>query len=73
MKNLILWLARRVKNLIKEVLIINIIVWVLVGILVVVSVYFPDYIDMLFFPIILIIPFVLAIVSIFIFGNNDDL
>ncbi len=73
MKGLILWLARRVRNLIKEVLIINIIGWVLVGILVVVLVYFPDYIDMLFFPIILIIPFVLAIVSIFIFGNNDDL
>lgn len=73
MKNLILQLARKVRNLIKEVLIVNIIGWVLVGILVVVVVYFPDYIDILFFSIPLIVSFVLAIVSIFIFGNDDDL
>ncbi|ABV15409.1 hypothetical protein CKO_04353 [Citrobacter koseri ATCC BAA-895] len=54
-------------------MIINIIGWVLVGILVVVAVYFPDYIDILFFPMPLIVSFVLAIVSIFIFGNDDDL
>lgn len=73
MKNLILWLVKKVRNLIKQVLIINIIGWVLVGILVVVAVYFPDYIDILFFPMPLIVSFVLAIVSIFIFGNDDDL
>lgn len=73
MKDLIFLLARRVRGVIKEVLIINIIGWVLVGILVVVAVCFPDYIDIFFFPIILIVPFVLAIVSIFIFGNNDEL
>lgn len=45
----ILWLAKRIRNVIKEVLIINIIGWVLVGILVVVAVCFPDDVDILFF------------------------
>lgn len=49
MKDFIFLLARRVRVVIKEVLIINIIGWVLVGILVVVAVCFPDYIDIFFF------------------------
>lgn len=68
MKGFILWLLKEVKNLFKEVLIVNTIVVAVIAIFVVAEVYFPDYSDVLFFPTILIAPLIISILITFFFG-----
>lgn len=68
MKGFILWLLKEVKNLFKEVLIVNTIVVAVIAIFVVTEVYFPDCSDVLFFSTILIAPLIISILITFFFG-----